>query len=604
MRITLLKTHASFVAWARRASIAPGVALWRHAPADESEACVEHIEVGEAISRLVVQVSAGGAYGAMCRRACELEDALLADLRVAHAGTRITIALGGVPIDATPVEIHGGSGLIECGVLVPGTAVEVVATAPSDTQRLRARVSDSLCCAMLAEKEHVQRSVIVNGHVLHAVADEDVLPGVIVVPRTVGALQNTWVDVGHFPSGLTCSQSHRLERVVHDPALITFLRACKVGLLFGADRCGKSTALRAIAADPLSPVSLVVFECEKKDVDAVKAGVQAAAECGPDVVLALDHVDSMFPLPGTVDAQPEDSVLALQTCMEGHRLARLAKYAAHWGVSVVLVASSPERLPPAIHDHIQSSHCMERLKEASASNIASAVPPWDGLRNMEVAKQQLAEALLWPTEHAAWFSANPALRPPRGVLLAGPSGSGKSLLARAFVAHRVPPSVHVVACAGPEVLRRYVGASEAALRALFADARRRAPSIIVIDEADAVVRRRGAGGEGVGDRLVNQMLTEVDASPPGVGVLLISSRPDLIDPAVLRPGRIDCHVFLPSAAGSVVAANDSADASIPGGAFPMPHAAHQASPLTPEAHAIGGLASASRPTAKQRTSYM
>ncbi len=122
--------------------------------------------------------------------------------------------------------------------------------------------------------------------------------------------------------------------------------------------------------------------------------------------------------------------------------------------------------------------------------------------------------------------------------MSGPSGSGKSFLAQAFLkAH----GIHFLACRGPELLDKYVGASEQAIRGLFEQARQRRPCVLFFDEFDSLVPQRGSNHSGVTDRIVNQFLTELDGTGDRSGVFLLacSSRKDLIDKAIMRPGRMD-----------------------------------------------------------------
>lgn len=123
-------------------------------------------------------------------------------------------------------------------------------------------------------------------------------------------------------------------------------------------------------------------------------------------------------------------------------------------------------------------------------------------------------------------------------MLSGPSGSGKSFLAKSFLkAHVIP----FIACRGPELLDKYVGASEQAIRSLFDRARQQRPCVLFFDEFDSLVPQRGSNQSGVTDRIVNQFLTELDGTGDRSGVFLLacSSRKDLIDKAIMRPGRID-----------------------------------------------------------------
>jgi transitional endoplasmic reticulum ATPase len=157
-------------------------------------------------------------------------------------------------------------------------------------------------------------------------------------------------------------------------------------------------------------------------------------------------------------------------------------------------------------------------------------------------KRALREAVEWPLTHAALFEAT-ATDPPTGVLLSGPPGTGKTLLARALAAESDLNFIHV---AGPELLDKYVGESERAVRDLFERARQAAPSIVFLDEIDAIAASRGTSHEAT-ERVVSQLLTELDglADNPTLVVLAATNRPDALDPALLRPGRLEEHVTVP-----------------------------------------------------------
>ncbi len=157
-------------------------------------------------------------------------------------------------------------------------------------------------------------------------------------------------------------------------------------------------------------------------------------------------------------------------------------------------------------------------------------------------KDRLREAVEWPLSYGPLFDAANT-DPPTGVVLYGPPGTGKTLLARAIAGES---GVNFVRVAGPELLDRYVGESEKAVRELFERARQTAPAIVFIDELDAVAGRRGESHE-VTERVVSQLLTELDAAAdnPSLVVLAATNRLDAIDPALRRPGRLEQHVAVP-----------------------------------------------------------
>jgi transitional endoplasmic reticulum ATPase len=184
------------------------------------------------------------------------------------------------------------------------------------------------------------------------------------------------------------------------------------------------------------------------------------------------------------------------------------------------------------------------LSRSGSEELAIGSLTLDDVGDMVETKQSLTEAVLWPLQHPDSF-ARLGVDPPRGVLLYGPPGCGKTYLVRAL-ASTGHLSVHAVK--GAELLDKWVGASEKAVRELFQRARDSAPSLIFLDEIDALAPRRGQSSDsGVSDRVVASLLTELDGVEPlrDVVVLGATNRPDLIDPALLRPGRLERLVFVP-----------------------------------------------------------
>ena len=168
---------------------------------------------------------------------------------------------------------------------------------------------------------------------------------------------------------------------------------------------------------------------------------------------------------------------------------------------------------------------------------------WDDIGGLEKTKALLTEGVEWPLRYPEVY-ANAKVEPPRGVLLSGPPGSGKTLIARAL-ANQCEASF--ISIKGPELLSKWVGESEKGIREVFRRAKQAAPCIVFFDEIDALAPRRGGDIDGhVGDRVIAQLLTEMDGieGREGVIVLAATNRPELIDPALLRPGRFDLVVEL------------------------------------------------------------
>lgn len=166
---------------------------------------------------------------------------------------------------------------------------------------------------------------------------------------------------------------------------------------------------------------------------------------------------------------------------------------------------------------------------------------WQDIGGLSDAKRILLETLEWPTKYAPIFASCP-LRLRSGILLYGYPGCGKTLLASAIAAQC---GLNFISIKGPEILNKYIGASEQSVRDLFDRAQSASPCVLFFDEFDSIAPKRGHDSTGVTDRVVNQMLTQMDGAEglDGVYVLAATSRPDLIDSALLRPGRLDKSII-------------------------------------------------------------
>lgn len=170
---------------------------------------------------------------------------------------------------------------------------------------------------------------------------------------------------------------------------------------------------------------------------------------------------------------------------------------------------------------------------------------WEDIGALESAKQELKEAVEWPLKYGKVFE-HMSARPPKGILLYGPPGTGKTMLAKAVATES---EANFIAVKGPEFLNKWVGESEKAVRETFRKARQAAPCVIFMDEIDSIAPERGKGNggdDGVTERVISQMLTEMDGleSLNNVVVIAATNRPDIMDPALLRPGRFDKSIFI------------------------------------------------------------
>ncbi len=207
-------------------------------------------------------------------------------------------------------------------------------------------------------------------------------------------------------------------------------------------------------------------------------------------------------------------------------------------------ASADGHSPALTQDDLTGALSVIRpLSRSATEEVAVGSVTLDDVGDMVETKQALTEAVLWPLRHPDTFE-RLGVEPPRGVLLYGPPGCGKTFVVRAL-ASSGRLSVHAVK--GAELMDKWVGASEKAVRELFRRARDSAPSLVFLDEIDALAPRRGQSSDsGVTDRVVAALLTELDGINPlrDVVVLGATNRPDLIDPALLRPGRLEKLVFV------------------------------------------------------------
>jgi transitional endoplasmic reticulum ATPase len=212
-----------------------------------------------------------------------------------------------------------------------------------------------------------------------------------------------------------------------------------------------------------------------------------------------------------------------------------------------------ERVPPEILDKmvVNEDDFLSAYREITPTAMREVyveVPSvrWKEVGGLDELKNELIESVEWPLKKPEVFK-KMGIKPPRGILLYGPPGCGKTLLARAVATEG---EANFISIKGPEIFSKWVGESEKAIREVFRKARTAAPAIIFFDELDSIVPRRGLGysDSGASERVISQLLTELDGieSLQNVVVIAATNRPDILDPAVLRPGRFDRLIYVPA----------------------------------------------------------
>jgi transitional endoplasmic reticulum ATPase len=239
----------------------------------------------------------------------------------------------------------------------------------------------------------------------------------------------------------------------------------------------------------------------------------------------------------------------------GADLEALCKEAAMSALRGVLPKINLEEktIPPEILERLKVTkedfdNALKVVEPSAMREVLVEVPEvrWTEIGGLEEVKQQLREAVEWPLKHPEAFR-RMGIEPPRGILLYGPPGSGKTLLARAVATES---EANFISVKGPELLSKWVGESERGVREVFRKAKMAAPTVVFFDEIDALVPRRGSGfGDShVTERVISQLLTELDGLEKLENVVVIgaTNRPDLVDPALLRPGRFDRLIHVPA----------------------------------------------------------
>ena len=237
----------------------------------------------------------------------------------------------------------------------------------------------------------------------------------------------------------------------------------------------------------------------------------------------------------------------------GADIALLVKEAAmHALRKVIPQIKIDEDIPNEVLDQLKVTNAdfaeaRRHVEPSAMREVLVEVPDvtWKQVGGLEDVKQELKEAVEWPIKYPDVFE-RLQTRAPKGILLFGPPGTGKTLLAKAVANES---ECNFIAIKGPELLSKWVGESEKGVREIFRKARQASPSIIFFDEIDALVPRRGtyAGSSHVTESVVSQILTELDGMEElrNVTILAATNRPDMLDEALLRPGRLERHIYIP-----------------------------------------------------------
>jgi transitional endoplasmic reticulum ATPase len=357
-------------------------------------------------------------------------------------------------------------------------------------------------------------------------------------------------------------------------------------LLHGPPGCGKTLLVRAVANESDAnfyaingPEIMSKFYGESEG--RLRKMFEDAEKNAPSI-LFIDEIDAIAPKRSEVTGEVERRVVAqLLASMDGLKsrghiiplaedvnLQKISEFT-HGYTGADLEALSREaamkalrrylpkidleqkRIPHEVLDQmiVTTEDIMGAFREVTPTAmrevyIETPNVPWDEVGGLEEVKQSLKEAVEWPLKNPERFT-RLGIQPPKGILLHGPPGCGKTLLARAVATES---EANFISIRGPEIFSKWVGESEKAIRETFRKARMAAPSIIFFDEFDALVPARGGGGDNrVTERVISQLLTEIDGlmSLQNIVVIAATNRPDMIDPAILRPGRFDRRVYVP-----------------------------------------------------------
>ncbi|NOY11064.1 MAG: CDC48 family AAA ATPase, partial [Archaeoglobi archaeon] len=297
---------------------------------------------------------------------------------------------------------------------------------------------------------------------------------------------------------------------------------------------------------------------ERFDREKVERIIEKVEKAGSEdeVISALKEDEEIFSeVKARLIDEMFDYIAELTNGFVGADLAALAKEAAMHALRERMekgeIDIEAEEIPAEVLESLKVTmddflEALKNIEPSAMREVLVEVPnvKWDDIGGLEKAKQELREAVEWPMKYPELFR-EVGIKPPKGILLYGPPGTGKTLLAKAVANES---NANFISVKGPELLSKWVGESEKHVREMFRKARQVAPCIIFFDEIDSLAPRRGGIGDShVTERVVSQLLTELDGLEElkDVVVIAATNRPDMVDPALLRPGRIERHIYIP-----------------------------------------------------------
>ncbi|WP_456478047.1 CDC48 family AAA ATPase [Geoglobus ahangari] len=297
---------------------------------------------------------------------------------------------------------------------------------------------------------------------------------------------------------------------------------------------------------------------ERFDREKVERIIEKVEKAGSEdeVISALKEDEEIFSeVKARLIDEMFDYIAELTNGFVGADLAALAKEAAMHALRERMekgeIDIEAEEIPAEVLESLKVTmddflEALKNIEPSAMREVLVEVPnvKWDDIGGLEKAKQELREAVEWPMKYPELFR-EVGIKPPKGILLYGPPGTGKTLLAKAVANES---NANFISVKGPELLSKWVGESEKHVREMFRKARQVAPCIIFFDEIDSLAPRRGGIGDShVTERVVSQLLTELDGLEELKDVMVIAAtnRPDMVDPALLRPGRIERHIYIP-----------------------------------------------------------